>query len=126
MLLKIDMSGETPIYQQIRNGIVFGIAQGALNEGDRLPTVRQLASDIGVNPMTVNKAYALLKKEGFLAIDRRYGARIDCRAAYGNAFGTDFDQRAELLISEARIKGASRENLEKHISSLIDSVYESY
>ena len=51
MILKLDMAGATPIYQQIRNQIVFGVATGQLRVGEPLPTVRQLAADIGVNPM---------------------------------------------------------------------------
>ncbi len=63
MILHIDMSGDTPIYQQIRDQIGYGVASGKLEIGERLPTVRQLAADIGVNPMTVNKAYNLLNPD---------------------------------------------------------------
>jgi DNA-binding transcriptional regulator YhcF (GntR family) len=124
MILKIDMTSDIPIYQQIRNQIVFGVAKGNIKAGDSLPTVRQLANDIGVNPMTVNKAYALLKEEGIILIDRRHGAKISNLGMKGNAFDPDFDQRAELLIAEARMKGASRQDVKMHILNLIDSVYE--
>ena len=67
MILKIDMSGETPIYIQLRNEIVKGIGRGELAPGENLPTVRQLALELGVNTMTVSKAYQLLKSEGFIA-----------------------------------------------------------
>ncbi|MDI6619418.1 MAG: GntR family transcriptional regulator [Clostridiales bacterium] len=124
MILRIEMTSDTPIYQQIRNKIVFGVARGYIKPGDSLPTVRQLANDIGVNPMTVNKAYALLKKEGIIVIERRHGAKIsDCRTG-GNAFESDFDRRVELLVSEARMKGASKQDIKKHISDLIDTVYD--
>ena len=124
MILKIDMTSEIPIYQQIRNQIVYGVAKGSLKAGDSLPTVRQLADDIGVNPMTVNKAYALLKEEGIIVIDRRHGAQISDLGMKGNAFGSDFNRRAELLSSEARMKGASKQEVERHIADLIDLVYE--
>ena len=76
MVLKIDMSGEIPIYIQLRNEIVKGIGRGELSPGENLPTVRQLASELGVNTMTVSKAYQLLKSEGFIETDRRKGAVV--------------------------------------------------
>ena len=122
MILKIDITGETPIYQQIHNQIVTGVAKGNLKPGDPLPTVRQLAGDIGVNPMTVNKAYALLKEEGIITAERRHGARINDKAAKEEPFDGKFDCQAELLISQAHIKGASKQKIKKHLSDLIDKV----
>jgi len=124
MILKIDMSNDIPIYQQIRNQIVFGVAKGELKYGDSLPTVRQLALDIGVNPMTVNKAYSILKYEGTIIIDRRHGAKISLKSMDCTTFNTDFDQRVILLISEASTRGATKKELSEHISKLIDIVYQ--
>ena len=64
MLLKLDFDSEVPIYQQIRNQIVVGIASGQLSPGERLPATRALAEDLGVNTMTVSKAYQQLRQEG--------------------------------------------------------------
>ena len=76
MLLKLDFSLETPIYQQIRDQVVRGIAEGELAPGDRLPTVRAMASECGINAMTVSKAYQLLKQEGYVRGDRRGGTFV--------------------------------------------------
>ena len=76
MVICIDEVSEIPIYKQIRNQIVLGISDGRLQPGEQLPTVRALAEEIGINSMTVNKAYALLKQEGYIVTDRRNGARI--------------------------------------------------
>lgn len=76
MIIDLDMSSSTPIYVQLRNQIVKGIGKGELKTGEKLPTVRQLASDAGVNTMTVNKAYQILKNEGFIRTDRRLGAFV--------------------------------------------------
>ena len=76
MIIELDMSSSTPIYVQLRNQIVKGIGKGELKTGEKLPTVRQLASDAGVNTMTVNKAYQILKNEGFIRTDRRLGAFV--------------------------------------------------
>ncbi|HIV19066.1 MAG TPA: GntR family transcriptional regulator [Candidatus Merdivicinus intestinigallinarum] len=108
MILKLDLSSETPIYLQIRNQIVLGIGQGQLRAGEGLPTVRQLAEDIGVNTMTVNKAYSLLKGEGYIEIDRRKGAVVKPRSSPGG-LDEDFKQRLSLLAAEAAAKGVPRE-----------------
>jgi GntR family transcriptional regulator len=118
------MASDTPIYQQIRNQIVLAVAKEILNPGDALPTVRQLAQDIGVNPMTVNKAYALLKDEGIIVIDRRHGARISDCGKGDIIFNRDFDYQLELLISEARMRGATKQEVTEYILNLIDSVFE--
>ena len=81
MILKLDMSGDIPIYVQLRNQIVLGIGRGELRVGERLPTVRQLAGDAGINTMTVNKAYQVLKAEGFIEIELWCG-RYRVRTAY--------------------------------------------
>ncbi len=123
MRLKIDMSGNIPIYQQIRNQIVFGIATGQMRAGDKLPTVRQLADEIGVNPMTVSKAYGMLKDEGVILMDRRHGAQVNRLQPKENALDMDFDHTAMLLISEAYTKGVSQQELERHILLLINKIY---
>ena len=74
--IQIDFNSDEAIYIQLRNQIILGIATSVIQEGDSLPSVRQLAGDIGINMHTVNKAYSLLRQEGFLTIDRRKGAVI--------------------------------------------------
>ena len=76
MIIKISQRSEIPLYLQLRNQIVTGIGKGELKPGESLPTVRQLAADLGINSMTVSKAYQLLKTEGFLETDRRRGSVI--------------------------------------------------
>lgn len=123
MILHIDMSGDLPIYQQIRDQIAYGVASGKLKVGERLPTVRQLAADIGVNPMTVNKAYNLLKEEGIIIIDRRHGATINQLQVQENALNEEFDKRATILISDARLQGASQAKLKARLENIIASIY---
>lgn len=102
MLLHLDFSLEVPIYQQIRNEIVRGIADGRLKPGTQMPSIRTLAETLGVNMMTVNKAYALLKQEGYLTADRRAGTAVAGRAGVL----TDATRAAlELAAAEARAAG---------------------
>lgn len=76
MIIKINTKSETPIYLQLRNEIVKGIGKGEFEIGESLPTVRQMAMELGVNTMTVSKAYQLLKTEGFIETDRRKGTVV--------------------------------------------------
>jgi DNA-binding transcriptional regulator YhcF (GntR family) len=76
MYVEIDFNSEEAIYIQLRNQIIYGIATSQLQEGENLPSVRDLAENIGINMHTVNKAYTILKQEGYLKLDRRKGAVI--------------------------------------------------
>ena len=76
MFLEIDFASEKPIYEQIRRGIIKSLSQNDLQYGETLPSVRQLASDIGVNLHTVNKAYKMLEEDGIIVMDRRFGSKI--------------------------------------------------
>ncbi len=113
MVLKIDMSGETPIYIQLRNEIVKGIGRGELAAGENLPTVRQLASELGVNTMTVSKAYQLLKSEEFIETDRRKGAAVKPAQSMGGPAAAGYrehlEDELELLSAEAKLRGLKRE-----------------
>ncbi len=76
MYVRIDFSSDEAFYIQLRNQIIYGIATSQLQEGENLPSVRELAEDIGINMHTVNKAYAILRQEGYVKLDRRKGAVI--------------------------------------------------
>jgi DNA-binding transcriptional regulator YhcF (GntR family) len=102
------MTSATPIYVQLRNQIVMGIGQGELKIGQGLPTVRQMAEDIGVNTMTVNKTYAILKSEGYIEIDRRRGATVSPKADTTGRFREKTENELMLLSTEAALKGMGR------------------
>lgn len=92
---------------QLRNQIVLGIGKGDLCAGEDLPTVRQLAQDAGINAMTVNKAYALLKSEGFISVDRRHGATVNPAQSKENA-AQELESQLSLVISEAGLHGVPK------------------
>ena len=60
MLFHLDFQSDIPIYKQIRDQVVLAVANGQLLPGEHLPTTRAFAEDVGVNVMTVSKAYQLL------------------------------------------------------------------
>ena len=121
MIIKIDFESEEAIYIQLRNQIIMGIATDRIREGDSLPSVRQLAENIGINMHTVNKAYAVLKQEGYIKLDRRRGAVI--------ALDIDKLRSIEHLREELSVfwqgvvcKNVSREE----VHALVDEIYDYY
>ena len=118
MILNVDFSSDTPLYQQLRDQIVVGIAEGRLSPGEQLPTIRALAEESGINMMTVSKAYQLLKQEGYITTDRRSGARV---AASGKVTVSETVRKElKVRISELRLSGLSKEE----ILELCAEVYE--
>lgn len=111
MLLTLDFQSEMPIYQQIRQQVMLGVASGNLKPGESLPSVRQLAADIGVNLHTVNKAYQLLRDDGVVVIHRQRGVVIADKPQPTDdiAFWKSLSDRLEHLAAEAKSLGMSRE-----------------
>lgn len=121
MILEVDFNSEEALYIQLRNQIIVGIATNRLKEGESLPSVRQLAESIGINMHTVNKAYTVLKQEGFVKVDRRRGAVIAIDADRIN----DLEQMREslrVILARASCRNISREE----VHALIDEIYEEY
>ena len=110
MILSLDYSSDVPIYQQVRNQIVLGIASGDLKPEEKLPTIRALATELGINMMTVSKAYQILKSEGYIHSDRRNGAWVAPQAS-GAAIMHKVEESLRLIIAEARLKGVAEETI---------------
>lgn len=110
MIISINETSEIPIYQQIRNQIIKGISDGRLQPGEQLPTVRALAEEIGINSMTVNKAYSLLKQEGYIYTDRRNGAHVRLEFEQQRNLSQKSLELLQQIISEAMVAGMSKKD----------------
>ena len=121
MVIEIDFNSDEAIYVQLMNQIMLGIATSRLQEGDPLPSVRQLADTIGINMHTVNKAYSLLRQEGFVTIDRRRGAII---AVDENKIKAMEEMKENLIVALA--KGCCRNVSREEVHGLIDEIYDEY
>ena len=104
-----EIKGQEHIVTTIRNQIVQGISDGRLSPGEQLPTVRGLAEEIGINSMTVNKAYSLLKQEGYIFADRRSGARVRKEFAETKELSEKSRELLQQIISEAKVSGMTKE-----------------
>ena len=118
MIIRIDDFSDVPIYQQIRNEIVNGISSGKLQEGEQLPTVRSLALEIGINTMTVSKAYQLLKQEGYILTDRKKGAIIKQSIKKDGKITPANKKELERIISESKLSGVKLESLIHEIEEI--------
>lgn len=121
MIIEIDFNSDEALYLQLRNQIILGIAMSRFHEGDSLPSVRQLAESIGINMHTVNKAYTVLKQEGFVKVDRRRGAFIAIDADKLQAM-QELQRELRVVLAKSRCKNISREE----VHALIDEIYEIY
>lgn len=121
MYISIDFESDEAIYQQLCRQIILEIAGDSLQEGDSLPSVRDMADEIGVNMHTVNKAYNILKGEGFLTVDRRHGAVVYIDAEKERAL-EELKEDLSMAVAKARVRKISRE--EAH--AMIDKIWDAY
>lgn len=115
MLISLDLQADIPIYIQLRTQIIEGIATGQLKPGDSLPSVRQLAEDIGINMHTVNKAYNLLKQDGFLLVHRQKGVVVnpDELPKVTKEYIQNIHNNLRPMIAESYCRGMSKSDFMK-------------
>ena len=121
MIIQIDFNSSEAIYMQLCNQIIMGIATSKLQEGDPLPSVRQMADTIGINMHTVNKAYSILKQEGFIQLDRRRGAVIAIDVDKARAL-LKLEEQLRILLAKGCCKNITREE----VHTLVDEIFDEY
>ncbi len=121
MIIEIDFNSDEALYMQLRNQIIMGIATAQFKEGDSLPSVRQLADTIGINMHTVNKAYTVLRQEGYVKVDRRKGAVIAVDSDRMQIL-EEVKKELQVILAKSSCKNISKEE----IHQLIDEIYEDY
>lgn len=121
MIIQIDFNSDEALYLQLCNQIIMGIATSQFQEGDSLPSVRQLADSIGINMHTVNKAYTVLKQEGYVKVDRRRGAVIAIDIDRMQTL-SELKKELQVILAKSTCKNITRDE----IHQLIDEIYEDY
>lgn len=121
MIIEVDFNSDEAIYIQLCNQIIMGIATSVIHEGDSLPSVRRLADTIGVNMHTVNKAYSVLKREGYISLDKRRGAVISL----------DIDKLEELQVMKRQLqivlaRGCCKNISRQEVHELVDGIFDDY
>ena len=121
MIIEVDFNSDEAIYIQLCNQIIMGIATSVIHEGDSLPSVRRLADTIGVNMHTVNKAYSVLKRKGYISLDKRRGAVISL----------DIDKLEELQVMKRQLqivlaRGCCKNISRQEVHELVDEIFDDY
>ena len=121
MIIEVDFNSDEAIYIQLCDQIIMGIATSVIHEGDSLPSVRRLADTIGVNMHTVNKAYSVLKREGYISLDKRRGAVISL----------DIDKLEELQVMKRQLqivlaRGCCKNISRQEVHELVDEIFDDY
>lgn len=125
--IRLDLSTGVPAYRQIIDAVLGGIASHVLNPGDQLPTVRQLAVDLSINPNTVVRAYRELEIRGILATHQGTGTFITNQEvkADDGARQRRIAQLIRDLLARAGAEGITLEDLLHHLEELKDEKGES-
>ncbi len=118
MLFEIDFESTEALYLQLHDQIIFGIMEKQLKEGEQLPSVRNMAGKLGINMHTVNKAYALLRDEGFLTMDKRRGAVIAVEQDKETA-EEELRESLKLAAAQALLRGITRKEVMKILEQII-------
>ena len=121
MVIEVDFDSDEAIYIQLCNQIIMGIATEMIHEGDTLPSVRQMADHIGINMHTVNKAYSVLRQEGYVKLDRRRGAVVSLDVDKIQAINT-MRQNLDVVLACGICKNITREE----VHQLVDEIYDRY
>ena len=119
--LTIDYNSDVAFYVQLCNQIILMIANSDLHEGDNLPSVRDLAETVGINMHTVNKAYTILKQEGYLKVDRRRGTVVAIDVDKYKA-QLEMMEKLKYVIAQGFCRGVTREDTH----AMVDQIYDEY
>jgi GntR family transcriptional regulator len=123
LYIQIDFNSDEALYMQLRNQIIYGIATDSIKEGEALPSVRQLADTIGINMHTVNKAYAVLRQEGFVKLDRRKGAVVALDVDKIQAM-EDLTAEMNVVLAKAICKNVTRDEIHRIVDQVLDGYLE--
>lgn len=128
MIIRVDQKAREPLYLQIRSQIIGAIARGDLEPGQALPSVRSLGDDLGINLHTVNKAYAVLRDEGYILMRGRSGAHVADPHESGRTGCAEMEREkmdGELLelALAYRARGGSKDDFLQRAAKQADCAY---
>ena len=110
--ITVDYRSRKQLYEQIIDSVRQSILSGAITPGEKLPSVRNLAKELGINPNTIQKAYAILEKDGYLYSVRGKGMFVSASASLTESKRRDFCEKMTVLLDEGRGLGVPREVIE--------------
>ncbi len=123
-MIQIEPDADVPIYTQLTNQIIEGIARGVIKPGDSLPSVRSFAADLGVNMHTVNKSYHELEKKGIIQIVPKSGAVIIKHDGYDDSIYQKLMQDMKPIIAEAIVFGMTEYEIQQLVKTIVENFKE--
>jgi GntR family transcriptional regulator len=122
MVVVIDPHSGVPVFRQLRDQIRFQIVSGMLKPGDELPSTRALSAELGLNPMTISKAYSYLEMDGL--VEKRPGLCLVVRDLPEDEIDTrrlmQFRQSARPVVAIAKQLGLSRQKAIEVFAEMLD------
>lgn len=110
-MIRLDYRDASPIYEQIKNGLKRLMVSGAMKKGDKLPSVRALATELAINPNTIQKAYTELENEGYIYSVPGRGSFASGEVKADEHRREELKQRIRALAAELRFMGVGKEEL---------------
>jgi len=120
MIIRIESDSEIPIYLQISNQIIDGIARGNIQSGQSLPSVRNFAADLGINMHTVNKSYHYLEQKGIIQIVPKSGAIISSPQDFNENVHIKLKDEYIHLIAESIVTGMTTLQIKELVATVIE------
>lgn len=118
-MIQLDFGDHRPLYEQIKEKLKELIISGALAENEKIPSVRELAASLAINPNTIQKAYKDLESEGYIYSRRASGSFVMPRKAVAeNTEQANLLEQFDSLVKEMMFCGINRSDLEKHIKNI--------
>ena len=117
-MLNLDYRDARPIYEQVRDGLRRLMVTGVIQEGEKLPSVRTLASSLAINPNTIQRAYEALEAEGYLCSVPGKGSFAAPHTGVDEGRRTELLGRFDAVTSELLYLGVSGETLIERVHRL--------
>jgi GntR family transcriptional regulator len=123
-MFHIDQQSRVPIYEQLFRQVLSLAASGLLEENQQMPSVRQLASDLGINPNTVQKAYRELEREGLIYSVPGRGSFLTSTDIHERHFAEELQEKLQEAIELALKSGFSEDDIRKIFERALDKAAE--
>ena len=110
-MLTVNFSSRTPVYQQLYDDVIRLVSLGVLNSDTKLPPVRILATELGINPNTVQKAYKMLEKDGYIYSTVGRGSFVSNKLDQNQAEKIQAKNDLKESIDKAYKKGITKDEM---------------
>jgi GntR family transcriptional regulator len=119
LVLKLDLESPVPVSAQLYRQLFILLSSGRVAEGEILPSARRLASNLGIHYHTTNKAFAMLRRDGMVALNHRRQLVARPRPQPGEHYLADWTERQRALLSEALLQGVRPEETLRRFRALL-------